>query len=83
MVWPHLEVFSFIKADCTGHSERKKEKVDKGRVGMTILKYGHGWTLPAQVEQLETDQAVRVGANFSAVPLRPCKVMGQSRIEYM
>ena len=34
----------------------KEEKVDRRRVGKTILKSGQGWTLTAQRGQLKTGQ---------------------------
>ena len=34
----------------------KEEEVDRRRDGKTILKSGQGWTLPAQLGQLKTEQ---------------------------
>ena len=35
---------------------KKEEEVDSRRGGKTISKSGQGWTLPAQLGQLRTDQ---------------------------
>ena len=34
----------------------KKDKVDRRRVGKTIIKNGQGWILPTQLGQLKTGQ---------------------------
>ena len=47
VVLPCLKVFWLSKDDSTGRSERKKEEIDRGRDGKTIIKNGQEWTLPA------------------------------------
>ena len=58
MVWPRFKVFWFYQDKPTEHTERKKKK-KKGRQKKRwkiISKRGQEWTLPAQLEQLKTEQ---------------------------
>ena len=40
VVWPRFKAFWFSKDTPTGHSERKKEEMDRRRGGKTISKSG-------------------------------------------
>ena len=55
MVWSCLNVLSFSKDNPTGHS-KKEIQADRRRGGETISKIGQGWTLPAQLGQMRSEQ---------------------------
>ena len=78
MTWPHLLVFCLSKDNSTGHSEQKKDEVDK-RSGKTMLKSRLGWTLAAVENRTRWNGTV---VKSFVVPQTPCKVMGLTRLNY-
>ena len=73
MVWLRLKVFWFSKDNPTGHSERKKMKVQTE----DIIKEWAGMDFASSVKEAENRRKWKgIVANSSVVPRRSSKVKG-------